>query len=108
VSNLRQLFSVVTPEKAVLPLQQSVEPSTSAKRMEIYLAFAQNKRLIDSQADHSPLVQWAKRVSDGNKVHSIYKSVPRFVPNAFRETLFFLSSPVAGNPTPSDLAKLLD
>lgn len=66
VSNLRQLFSVVTPEKAVLPLQQSVEPSTSAKRMEIYLAFAQNKRLIDSQADHSPLVQWAKRVSDGN------------------------------------------
>ena len=66
VSNLRQLFPVVTPEKAVLPLQQSVEPSTSAKRMEIYLAFAQNKRLIDSQADHSPLVQWAKRVSDGN------------------------------------------
>ena len=65
VSNLRQLFSVVTLEKPVLPLQQSVEPSTSAKRMEIYLAFAQNKRLIDSQADHSPLVQWAKRVSDG-------------------------------------------
>ena len=65
VSNLRQLFSVATPEEAVLPLQHSVEPSTSTKRMEIYLAFAQNKRLLDSQADRSPLVQWAKRVSDG-------------------------------------------
>jgi hypothetical protein len=65
VSNLRQLFSVAAPEEVVLPLQQSIELSTSAKRMEIYLAFAKNKRLLDSQADHSPLVQWAKRVSDG-------------------------------------------
>lgn len=65
VSNLRQLFSVATAEEAVLPLQESVEPSTSTKRMEIYMAFAQNKRWIDSQADHSPLVRWAKQVSDG-------------------------------------------
>ncbi len=66
MSNLRQLFSVATPDEVVLPLQESVESSTSAKRMEIYLAFAQNKRLIDSQADHSPLVQWVKRIADGN------------------------------------------
>ena len=65
MSNLGQLFSVDTPEEAILPLQQSVERSTSTKRMEIYMTFAQNKRLIDSQADHSPLVQWAKQVSDG-------------------------------------------
>ena len=65
VSNLRQLFSVATAEEMALPLQQSVERSTSTKRMEIYMTFAQNKRLIDSQADHSPLVQWAKQVSDG-------------------------------------------
>lgn len=65
MSNLRQLFSVATPEEAILPLKQNLELSTSIKRMEIYSVFAQNKRLIDSQADHSPLVQWVKRVSDG-------------------------------------------
>lgn len=65
MSNLRQLFSATTADEVALPLQQNVEPSTSAKRMEIYLDFAQSKRLIDSRADHSPLVQWAKRVSDG-------------------------------------------
>ncbi len=47
-----------------LTLQQGVERSTSIKRMEIYMAFAQHKRWIDSQADHSPLVRWAKQVSD--------------------------------------------
>ena len=64
MSNLRQLFSVATAEEAALSLQQSVERSASTKRMEIYKAFAQHKRLIDSQADHSPLVRWAKQVSD--------------------------------------------
>ena len=64
MSNLRQLFSVVTAEEAELPLLQSVEPSTSAKRMEIYMVFARDKRRIDSQADHSPLVRWAKQISE--------------------------------------------
>ena len=64
VSNLRQLFSVAKPEEVALPLQQNVESTTSAKRMEIYLAFALNKRLIDSRADRSPLVQWVKQTSD--------------------------------------------
>jgi hypothetical protein len=64
VSNLRQLFSVDTAEETALPLQQSVERSISTKRMEIYMDFAQQKRWIDSQADHSPLVRWAKQVSD--------------------------------------------
>ena len=64
VSHLRQLFSVATAEEAALPLQLSVERSTSTKRMENYMAFAQHKRWVDSQADHSPLVRWAKQVSD--------------------------------------------
>lgn len=64
MSNLRQLFSVVTAEEAELPLLQSVEPSTSAKRMDIYMVFARDKRRIDSQADHSPLVRWAKQISE--------------------------------------------
>ena len=64
MSNLRQLFSVVTAEEAELPLQQSVEPSTSAERMEIYMVFARDKRRIDSQADHSPLVRWVKQISE--------------------------------------------
>ena len=64
MSNLRQLFSVDKTEEVALPLQQSFERSTSTQRMEIYKAFAQDKRLIDSQAEHSPLVRWAKQVSD--------------------------------------------
>ena len=74
VSNLRQLFSVATSEKAVVPLQQSVEPSISAKRMEIYMGFAQHKRQIDSQADHSPLARWAKQISEGKA--DLNKPVP--------------------------------
>lgn len=66
MSNLKQLFSVSTAEESIMTLQQSMELSSSPKRMEIYTAFAQNKRLIDSQADHSPLAQWAKQESNSN------------------------------------------